>query len=277
MKIYLKNIKKVLKLKKNEHKYLSPFIHKLKKSYELLYCNRGNKAKFSGHINSASSTNLTNWIKKDKVYLTPNNKEKYQSFISPCIATIKGKKILFVEAQGYNYNSNIICFNFVNKKWVLFSNFKLESLKNNFQSPFFFKNKHKNLLFYTKNKKQIECIELNKDLKITKKNICFKSELSNEKFSIYSPCIIKTNDKLHMFYAAWTNKFKGNINYAYSLDGLHWVKKYKDIFEFKKNIQIISEPFAILKQKNITIFFEFKNLEGQWNISYRKISIDLLV
>ena len=277
MKIHLKNIKKILKFRKDEYKYLSPFIHKFKKSYELLYCNRGNKAKFTGQINSASSVNLTNWIKNDKIYIAPNNKEKYQSYISPCSAIVKNKKFLFIEAQRYNFNSNIICFHFIKKKWVLFKNFKLASLKDNFQSPFFFKHKDKNLLFYSKNRNQIKCIELDNNLKILKKNVCFKGKLLNEKFSIYSPSIVKVNNRLHMFYAAWSSQFKGNINYAYSFDGIKWIKKYKNIFKFKKNIKIISEPFVIFKQNNILLFFEFKDEHDQWNISYKQISRSLLV
>ena len=277
MKVHLKNIKKILKFEKDEYKYLSPFIHKFKKSYELLYCNRGNKTKFTGQINSASSVNLTNWIKNDKIYITPNNKEKYQSYISPCSAIIKDKKFLFIEAQRYNFNSNIISFRLENKKWVLFKNFKLASLKDNFQSPFFLKYKDKNLLFYSKNSNQIKYIELDNNLKIVKKKVCFKGKLLNEKYSIYSPSIVKVDNKLHMFYAAWSSQFKGNINYAYSFDGINWVKKYKNIFKFKKNIKIISEPFVIFKQNKILLFFEFKNEHGQWNISYKQISRSLLV
>lgn len=277
MKIHLRNIKKILKFEGDEYKYLSPFIHKLKKSYELLYCNRGNKTKFTGQINSASSVNLTNWIKNNKIYIAPNHKEKYQSYISPCSAIVKDKKFLFIEAQRYNFNSNIICFRSKKKKWVLFKKFKLTSLKDNFQSPFFFKYKDKNLLFYSKNRNQINCIELDNNLKIIKENVCFKSKFLNEKFSIYSPSIVKVNNKLHMFYAAWSSQLKGNINYAYSSDGKKWVKKYNNIFKFKKNIKIISEPFAILKQNNILLFFEFKNQHDQWSISYKKISRSFLV
>jgi len=277
LKIHLKNIKKILKFERDEYKYLSPFIHKFNKSYELLYCNRGNKTKFTGQINSASSVNLTNWIKNDKIYIAPNNKERYQSYISPCSAIVKDKRFLFIEAQKYNFNSNIICFRFEKKKWVLFKNFKLASLKDNFQSPFFFQYKDKNLLFYSKNRNQIECIELDNSLKIIKKNVCFKGKLLNEKFSIYSPSIVKVDNKLHMFYSAWSSQFKGNINYAYSFDGINWVKKYKNIFKFKKNIKIISEPFVIFKQNNILLFFEFKNEHDQWNISYKQISRGLLV
>lgn len=277
MKIYLKNIKKILKFDRDEYKYLSPFIHKFKKSYELLYCNRGNKNRFKGQINTASSVNLTNWIKNDKIYIAPTNKERYQSYISPCSAIIKDKKFLFIEAQRYNFNSDIICFRFEKKKWVLFKKFKLTSLQDIFKSPFFFKYKNKNLLFYSKNMNQIKYIELNNNLRIIKKQVCFKSNLLNEKFSIYSPSIIKIDNKLHMFYAAWSNKFKGNINYAYSYDGINWVKKYINIFKLKKNIKIISEPFVIFKKNNIFLFFEYKNEHGEWNISYKQISKNLLV
>jgi hypothetical protein len=277
LKIHLRNIKKILKFERDEYKYLSPFIHKFKKSYELLYCNRGNKTKFTGQINSASSINLTNWIKNNKIYIAPKYKERYQSYVSPSSAIVKDKKFLFIEAQRYNFNSNIICFRSEKKKWVLFKKFKLTSLKDNFQSPFFFKYKNKNLLFYSKNRNQINCIELDNNLKIIKKNVCFKSKFLNEKFSIYSPSIVKVNNKLHMFYAAWSNQLKGNINYAYSSDGIKWVKKYSNIFKLEKNIKIVSEPFVILKQNNILLFFEFKNQHDQWSISYKKIPRSILV
>ncbi len=272
MKIKLKNIKNILKFKNDDYKYLSPCVFKTNNSYQLLYSNRKSKIKFTGQIESAKSLNLTKWITTSKPHLIPNKKTKYVSYVSPNIGTIDNKKILFIEAQYSNYHSDIICFYFVKKKWVLYPRFKLKNNKDNFQSPFFINYKDKNLLFYSKNGKYIECMELNKNLKIKNKKICLKSEYNNEKFSIYAPSIIIINNKLHMFYAAWKSRFEGNINYAYSFDGTKWIKKYKNIFKFKKDIKIISEPFFINKLNKIFLFFEFKKKNNKWNISFTRLS-----
>ena len=110
LNIHIKKFKKILKLNKNEKKYLSPYVWKRNNSFELLYCNRGNTKNFTGKIYSASSKNLNYWVKKKKPLLTPNKTSEYKSFISPNLATFKDKKILFVEAQSYNFKSDIICF-----------------------------------------------------------------------------------------------------------------------------------------------------------------------
>ncbi len=272
MKIKALKIQKILKFKNNDYKYLSPYIYKINNYYQLLYSNRKSRIKFTGQIESAKSSDLIKWTRNNKPYLVPSFKSKYISFVSPNIGIINNKKILFIEAQNYKYHSDIISFHLVKKKWTLFSKFKLKNFRDNYQSPFFFKYKNKNLLFYSKNGKSIECIELDKNFKIIKKNICLRSELINEKFSIYAPSIIMINNNLHMFYAAWKNKLEGNINYAYSLDGMNWVKKYRNIFKFKRNIKIISEPFFIKKANKTFLFFEFKQKNNQWNISSKLIS-----
>ena len=277
MKIHIKNIKKILKFKKNEYKYLSPHIYKDKKSYVLLYCNRGNKSAIKGEINSAVSLDLSKWVKIKDSLILKFYKKKYHSFISPCIAKIKNKTFLFVEAQQTNFSSDIICFQSINNQWVLNKKFRLKSLRNNYQSPFFFKYKEKNFLFFSKNQNSINSLELSNDLKIKKENICFKKEFLNEKYSIYSPSVVKISSKLHMFYAAWSNDTKGNINYAYSLDGLKWVKKYKNIFLTPKKIKIISEPFVILIKDIIYIFFEYKDKGNKWNIAYKKVSKNRII
>ena len=66
-------------------------------------------------------------------------------------------------------------------------------------------------------------------------------------------------------------------NYAYSLDGLKWVKKYKSIFLIPKKIKIISEPFVILIKNIIYIFFEYKDKDNKWNIAYKKVSKNKII
>lgn len=272
MKINIKYLKKILKFKKNEYKYLSPHVYKDKKLYILLYCNRGNPSAISGELNSAESLNLNKWVKTNETVISKFYKKKYHSFVSPCIAKIKNKFFLFVEAQYSNFFSDIICFESINNQWKLNKKFKLKSSRYNYKSPFFFQYKKKNFLFFSKNQKTINSLQLSNDLKIIKENVCFKKEFLNEKYSIYSPSVIKISSKLHMFYAAWSNATKGNINYAYSLDGLNWVKKYKNIFQTQKKIKIISEPFVILIKNIIYIFFEYRDEDKKWNIAYKKFS-----
>lgn len=272
MNIHIKRPKKILKLNENEKKYLSPYVWKRNKIFELLYCNRGNLKNFTGKIYSALSNNLNYWVKKKKPILIPNRISKYKSFISPNLAFFKDKRILFVEAQSYNFKSDIICFIRKKSKWLEHKKFSLKNSKSKFQSPFFFKDQNKNYLFYSKNGSKIERIQLDNDLNILDKKICFQASYINEKYSIYSPTVFKFNSIYHMFYAAWKDQFNGNINYAYSKDGIKWIKKYKNIFKFKKNIKIISEPFVFILKNKIILFYEFKNSNSEWNISFKRLS-----
>ena len=107
----------------------------------------------------------------------------------------------------------------------------------------------------------MERIQLDNDLNILDKNICFQGNYKNEKYSIYSPTVFKFNSIYHMFYAAWTDKFTGNINYASSKNGIKWTKKYINIFKFKKNVKIISEPFIYINKNNFLLFFEYQKFK----------------
>ena len=82
-----------------------------------------------------------------------------------------------------------------------------------------------------------------------------------------------------MVYGAWKNKITGNINLAFSKDGLVWKKLQKNIFKIVNPIQIVSEAFLLQKDNKIFIFFEYKKYKKNaiWNISYKSINENKLL
>ena len=272
-KLSTRKVNPILKLKKGEYKYLSPNVSKTNKKYILFFCNRKNIKNFYGEINIAISKNLYNWKKKLYPILKPKKKHGYRSYISPYFYKHKNKNYLFVEAQKKN-GSDILCFTSKNvKRWSIYNNFKLRKKNNSFQSPCIYKINNKINLYYSYNKKKINCLVLNSKLKKIKNINCLKSTLPNEKFSIYSPSLIKINNFYYMFYAAWKNDKTGNINCAYSKDGISWKKFKQNLFNIQKPVKIVSEPHVIIKDSTLLIFFEYKK-NNLWNISCRKIKYD---
>ena len=79
-----------------------------------------------------------------------------------------------------------------------------------------------------------------------------------------------------MTYGAWKNKITGNINLAFSKDGLIWKKLQENIFKIINPIQIVSEAFLLQKGNKIFIFFEYKK-NDIWNISYKCIDENKLL
>ena len=73
-----------------------------------------------------------------------------------------------------------------------------------------------------------------------------------------------------MVFGAWKNKITGNINLAFSKDGLVWKRLQKNIFKIVNPIQIVSEAFLVQKGNKIFIFFEYKE-KDIWNIGYKCI------
>lgn len=266
----IKKIKPLLKLTKSEYKYLSPFIYKYHNYFKLYYCNRKNNKFFFGQINSAKSTNLKTWIKDKNILFKPNT-NVHKSYISPNLIYIKNKYYFFLEAQ--NNNSDILCFKSKNDYKFNKKCITLLSKKNNtYQSPFSIIINDNIYLYYSHNKKYINCLILNKNLSKLKKYNCLISNKKNEKYSIYSPSIIFFENKYYMFYAAWQNINKGNINLAVSQDGIKWKKIYQNLFSFPKVVSIISEPYVMIYNKKLLVFYEFKQ-NSIWNIGKMEIKI----
>ena len=267
-KILVKKLKPILTQKKFEYKYLSPHIFKNENFYYLLYCNRKHKNVFHGEINFAKSKDLVNWKKINKFSIRPNKSSKYHSYLSPSFFKTNKENFIFLEGQKKN-GSDILCYKSKNfYKWTAIKFKPHMSGKNNFfQSPFLFGSKNKVYLFYSMNKKFINCIDLNKK----KKFRCFSANKIYEKYSIYSTSILKFNNKFYMFYAAWKDGYKGNINIACSSNLKKWKKIKHNIFNIKEPIQIISEPYLIKKANKIFFYFEYKK-NSNWNISYKVFS-----
>ena len=269
-KISTKKIKQILRFSKSEYKYLSPNIFKIKKKYNMFFCNRGSRKKFYGEVNLAVSKDLNKWKKYSRPLLKPKKSDIYISLTTAFFYKNKNKNFLFIEAQK-NKDSDIICYVSEDlKNWSVSNKFKLSTKNNLYQSPFIYKIKNRIYLYYSQNRKIINCLILDNNFKKLKLIKCLKASLPNEKFSIYSPSIIKVNKFYYMFYAAWSNKRERNINCACSKNGLVWKKLEQDIFNIQKPVQIVSEPFLIKKQNKILIFFEYKK-KNYWNISYKSI------
>ena len=101
MKLSTTKLNYILPLKKNEYKYLSPYILKNEKKYIMFFCNRGDKTNFYGEINVAESIDLVKWTFKKDTRINPLKKGEYRSFISPSIIKIKNNYYCFLEAQKY--------------------------------------------------------------------------------------------------------------------------------------------------------------------------------
>ena len=271
-KIYVHQPKILLLQKKSEYKYLSPHIFSFKKNYYMAYCNRKNRKKFYGEINFAKSKNLASWKKTDKIFIKPRNLKKFKSYLSPAHINIKKKNYLFLEGQR-DKCSEILCYEFSNNLKFKKKNFfiKFFSNKKLLQSPFIFKNGSDIFLYYSQNRNKIKCLLLDENLKFKKSFNCIDSTKLNEKFSIYSPSIIKHKSKFYMFYAAWKNEIVGNVNVAVSNNLINWKKIKQNIFVMKKSIKIISEPFLYTHNNRIYLFYEFKE-NDVWNISFKLFS-----
>lgn len=273
-RIFVKNPKVILKQKKDEYKYLSPHIYFYKKNFYLAYCNRKSNKKFYGEINFAKSVDLKKWKKINNVSIRPSPKNIYRSYLSPAFINLNNINYILLEAQK-KFETEIKFFSSRNNiKWKRnFFNLKLSNKNTLYQSPILFQENKKNYLFFSYNRNEIKCLILNDKFKKIKLISCFKSNFPNENFSIYSPSILKHENKYYMFYAAWKNEVNGNINVAVSENLIKWKKIKKNIFKIDKPITIISEPFLYKNNDDIFLFFEYKkNLK--WNISYKKFSFE---
>lgn len=272
IKLNLKDFNPILNFKKREFKFLAPNIFKYKKKFAMLYCNRGTKRSiFQGNLNLATSNNLTRWRKDCKFFKQPK-KINYQSFTKSTIVKNTKHFFLIVECSN-NFKSDIISYSSKNLKiWKKDKKLLSGNKKNKFQSPFIFENKNY-FLFFSKNGKQIEFIELNKRFKIKKRITCFKKELSFEKFSIYAPFVFKYKKYFIMLYSAWSSRLKGNIGFSYSTNLINWTKHERCLFKIPSPYKIISEPFLCQKGKETYLFFEFKK-KNIWNIGFKKLDLN---
>ena len=272
-RISIKNPKEILKQEKDEYKYLSPHIYFDKKNYFLAYCNRKSPKKFYGEINFAKSNDLKKWKKIKNLSIKPKPKKIYRSYLSPAFINLDNKNYILLEGQK-KIETEIKFFSSKNNiDWKDESlKFGLKKKNNLYQSPVVFKDKGKLFLFFSYNRNEIRCLILNNKFKKIKSISCFKSSFQNELFSIYSPSIIKHNNKYYMFYAAWKDAVNGNINIAVSENLIKWRKIKKNIFKISKPISIVSEPFLFRKENNIFLFFEYKK-KTIWNIAYKKLSL----
>ena len=277
MQLSTSELNSVLSLKKNEYKYLSPYIIKNEKKYNMFFCNRGYKSNFYGEINIAESKDLDKWNLIKNVKIRPSKNGEYSSFISPSIIHVKNNYYCFLEAQKPNQGSDIICFRSKNLiDWEINNSFFISKKGSLYQSPFAIKIGDNYFLYYSENRKNINCIELNEELKVVNNFNCLKAELSNEVFAVYAPTIIYVNKIFIMLYSAWTSELEGNINSAISKDGINWKKSKKNIISLDKNISIVSEPFLFQNNNLIYIFFEYKK-ENFWNISYFNMQLEIFL
>lgn len=270
--IKLNNIKSVIKHKKGDYKYLSPFIFFHKKKFFLFFCNRGSKKKFYGEINLLVSRNLKNWKRVKNFIIKPNRKSETISYTSPCLVKEKFY-YLYIQAQGKNFTSKIIRYKSIDfKRWYLDKKFNLEEQGYMLKAPYY-SEIDKNYLYYSKENKyeKLICkINFNNKRKVN----LIKSRYKNENYSIYSPSLAKFNNTYYMIYAAWKNSNEGNLKIAKSKDKIKWIKKKKYLFKLPEHIKIISEPSIININSQIYIFYEFKKNTKNWNISYTKIKLE---
>ena len=220
----------------------------------------------TGSIYLRESKDLNSW-KKETLILKPKLDCKFNSYVSPSLINFQGKKMLFVEAQTIN-KSRLKCFEIKSSKEVIEKTL-LINYKGSLKSPYAFKFKENLYLFFSYKNIEIKCIVYNRNFGILKSFSCLKT--SHRKI-IYSPAILKLKKIFLMFYADWENNNKGNISVAISKDLENWKILKKNIFSTNKNVKIISEPFVIIYNKKVIIFFEFKRGK-KWNLSKYSISV----
>jgi len=260
---------------KEDRKYLSPCVFFKDSYYHMFYCRRKSFKSLSGEINHAISNDLINWKKIDNITLKPRKFFGSKSYISPNLFYFKDNYFLFAEAQYHGTSKIFYVKSKTIDKWSKEKKFIFDFDNKLFQSPFLFEIDNKPHLFYSENQCNINCAILDDRFNVIEIYNCLSAELENERYSIYSPSIIKHNNTYCMFYAAWGGTNIGNINIAISKDARKWEKLAINIFELNKAISIISEPYAIKKNNEIYIFYEFKK-HDYWNINFVKFDINFL-
>ena len=122
--IKLRKIKSILKFRKKEYKFLSPYVFFKKRKFYLFFCNRGaNKNNFYGEINLAVSSDLKIWKRNFSFRLKP--KFGFISYLSPYIVEKEDIYFMYIEAQKKkNFSSSIIRYYSKDfKKWSYDYNF----------------------------------------------------------------------------------------------------------------------------------------------------------
>ena len=174
--------------------------------------------------------------------------------MSPAFINLDNKNYILLEGQK-KIETEIKFFSSKNNiDWKEESlKFGLKKKNNLYQSPVVFKDKGKLFLFFSYNRNEIRCLILNNKFKKIKSISCFKSSFQNELFSIYSPSIIKHNNKYYMFYAAWKDAVNGNINIAVSKNLIKWRKIKKIFLKLVSQSQLYLNLFYL--EKRIVFFF----------------------
>ena len=265
----------LLHFEKEDKKYLSPSIFLNDDTYYMLYCRRKSSKSLNGEINYAISDDLISWKKIYNITLKPERFFGSNSYVSPNLFYFKENFFLFVEAQYHGTSKIFYTKSKTINKWPKEKKFIFDFDNKLFQSPFLFEIDNKPHLFYSENQCKINCAILDDRFNITEIYNCLSAELENERYSIYSPSIIKHGNTYYMFYAAWGGTNIGNINIAISKDAKKWEKLAVNIFELNNAISIISEPYAIKKNNEIYIFYEFKK-HNYWNINFVKFETNIL-
>jgi len=269
--IKLHNFKPLIKLKKDEYKYLSPFIFFYKKSYFLFFCNRGKTGNFYGEINLLKSKDLLNWNRIKNFCIKPDKNSSIISYTSPCLVK-KNFFYLYIQAQGKNFTSKIIRYKSKDfKSWIKDKNFKIEERGFMIKSPYYSEHDDEYLYYSRENKTEKYISKMN--LKNNKIFNLIKSENKNDKYSIYSPTITKYKNYFIMLYSAWKNVNEGNIKLAISKNLKIWYKSKDYLFTLPKKIKIISEPNMINKDNYVYLFYEFKKNLTHWNLALEKIDL----
>lgn len=273
--IKLRKIKSILKFRKKEYKFLSPYVFFEKRKFYLFFCNRGtDKNNFYGEINLAISSDLKIWKRNFSFRLKPEF--GFISYLSPYVVKKEDIYLMYVEAQKKNFSSSIIRYYSKDfKKWSYDYNFSKKGLIYNYKSPSFFFN-DENYIYCSKEKNDKKMIIKFNIFNPKLEKIVIKSNYRDEKLSIYSPTFLDYKNYHLMFYAAWPNRKNGNVRLCYSKDKKIWKKIKKPIIKLNKETKIISEPYILKINSFYYLFFEYKLNNNKWNLSCIKIGSDII-
>ena len=162
-------------------------------------------------------------------------------------------------------------FNWTEEEGIRINNSNLFSCG----TPFCLKEENKGVsLFFQKKfkkKKEICVAHSNDGLIFNNNNVLslIKQESEYETYSVLSPDVVHLNNIYHMFYSGWSlNPNRGYILYAYSHDGVNWIKKNKPILSpgGTYDTKHCSEPSVIIIGNLCKIFYEACDKNNIWRI-----------
>ena len=261
--------------KSNISKFLCPNIFYFKKKYffscAVRYKNNKHYSEITGYHLDIKKIK----IRKKLFTLIPYvyfKFEKFESFLSPSLFQFKDNFFCLIQAvKSKGKISKIVMLQSKNLRVWKESKVNPFERESDLSTPFYFKYKKKNYIFYSKKYQKIFFRIYDKNLKQPIKKILIKRKSATNNF-LYAPNILRFNKKFYMFYSSWKNSKSGNLELLVSKNLKSWkIKNNNFLIKLNKKINVISEPCMIKLKSKLFLFFEMK-IKKNWNIGYIKLN-----